>query len=304
MDQVNKSAILEFVGSFLKKYLEERSYDSIEPLLSEDFTCGGLLSVLSEDFIDYKACLKNSILHNFSKHHYRMLTFVEKPISYDRILCVFTIEFMTSIRGLEQPPQLMSFTMIVQTHQEQFLLEHLHQSTLANHNNRHHLAQMAVDQLTGLYNNWKFNEILEDFLNQNRRYYVQAVLLMIDVDHFTEINETLGEDEGDRILSEIASAVKKRLRTTDYIGRWEGEKFIVLMPHTNYKDGLTTAETIRRMVAHTNFGLHRSLTISIGISGVEMVESVEHWIEMANDLLIQAKSQGRNRVVGASVNRV
>lgn len=294
----NNPLLDSFVKTFLNEYFFNASGVSVESTLSSHFTCAGVGVEWSPSDPFAGSVLKAHLNYPGGQPKLEVLESGEQEL--DEAVTLLTIQLALSamVRGTKHAPITVALSLVVRLEEHHYVLEHLHQSLIEDEDEHHRLTQLTIDKLTGLYSHWKFYEIIEDYLNQNRRYAVQAALIMVDVDHFTEINETIGTAEGDRILSEMALIIKKRLRTTDYVGRWDGQTFIALMPHTSYKDGFNTAESIRRMLSHTNFGMKRSLTVSIGISGIETIDSVEQWLDLTHRLMVEAKKQGRNKVVG------
>lgn len=294
----NNPLLDSFVKTFLNEYLLEPSGVSAEQALTSGFLCNGVgVEWIRQDPFE-KSVLKADLNYPKVGMRYEIIHVDEDEFLEDLWILDVSLLVSSTVRGRRNEPLRLAITLIIQLTEKGYAVKHLHQSIVEEQDDHHRLTQLTIDKLTGLYTHWKFYEIIEDYLNQNRRYAVQAALVLIDVDHFTEINETVGTSEGDRILCEMAVIIKKRLRTTDYVGRWEGQTFIALMPHTSYKDSLATAESIRRMLSHTNFGMKRSLTVSIGISGIETIDSVEQWIDLTNRLMLEAKKQGRNKVIG------
>ncbi|KYH31440.1 GGDEF domain-containing protein [Neomoorella mulderi] len=159
---------------------------------------------------------------------------------------------------------------------------------------------MAVtDGLTGVFNYRYFEQSLERLLSPQHQLRSLAVL-MVDIDHFKEINDSYGHLVGNRVLTEIAAILKEHTREQDVVTRFGGEEFAIILPGTDYRGALQVAERIRRAVAEHTFnrgGPPVHLTISTGMAvwpedGVHKEELVSR----ADLALYQAKTTGRNSV--------
>lgn len=150
------------------------------------------------------------------------------------------------------------------------------------------------DQLTHLYNRHKFNELIPAIdLQYNRKYS----LLMLDIDHFKKINDSLGHDVGDKTLKELAFILKTLVRKTDILARWGGEEFILLLRDTTYEEGLIFAERIREAIYNHVFSI-QNITISIGVSHSSLGKNIDNVRYQADQALYLAKKEGRNQSVG------
>jgi diguanylate cyclase (GGDEF)-like protein len=127
-------------------------------------------------------------------------------------------------------------------------------------------------------------------------------LLMLDVDHFKQINDRWGHQVGDQALTLIAQTLRTRIRVFDSIARYGGEEFVVVMPGTNELDALSAAERLRGAVEELRFvpepGLAHPLTVSVGIACLQpgSRSTPERLIQAADQALYAAKRAGRNRV--------
>ena len=113
--------------------------------------------------------------------------------------------------------------------------------------------QATYDGMTKLYNRQKTEDILKIEIDRSRRYGIELSVLMLDIDDFKKINDTYGHPTGDTVLREISRLIRKCIRKTDYAGRWGGEEFIVIAPHTDLKGASVFAESIREIVEATDF---------------------------------------------------
>jgi diguanylate cyclase (GGDEF)-like protein len=154
------------------------------------------------------------------------------------------------------------------------------------------------DALTGLINRRALDDALSHELNRLQRYRSDFCVLMLDIDFFKSVNDRFGHMAGDRFLQQFAAVVSERLRNTDALGRWGGEEFLLICPQTRLDAALALAESVRRTVADTDFGLESSHSVSIGVAQANSADSIESLMGRADACLYQAKQSGRNRVVG------
>lgn len=163
--------------------------------------------------------------------------------------------------------------------------------------NRKLLELSITDKLTGLYNRQKTDQrLMEEYHKLLRYSEYRCSLMMIDVDWFKHVNDSYGHQTGDRILIQIADLLKRTLRSTDIIGRWGGEEFIVILPHTTQEQALAAAENLRQSVEEFWFGLDFPITISIGVGEMSRSISVHESVGMIDGALYSAKNSGRNCV--------
>ena len=165
------------------------------------------------------------------------------------------------------------------------------------------LEQKAIrDSLTGLFNHEHLKEQLADEVSRAGRYHSHLSFLLLDLDHFKNINDTCGHPFGDYVLHEFARRVTDMTRHSDVFARYGGEEFALIMPHTDSKAAVAVAEKIREEIYATEFssGNHRRhITVSIGVCSFfgDNIVSPGEFIEFADLALYQAKKEGRNRVV-------
>ena len=122
--------------------------------------------------------------------------------------------------------------------------------------------------------------------------------MMLDLDHFKQINDTWGHQAGDRVLKHVARELAGRLRRQDFIGRFGGEEFVILLPETGIEDALTLCDALRAHIDACHFTFKSkpvAVTISIGVTAVDAGEPAEHAFKRADDGLYAAKRNGRNR---------
>jgi len=166
-------------------------------------------------------------------------------------------------------------------------------------------AQLAVqattDPLTGLRNRRCFFEKAEEMLGLHQRYKTDLSILMIDIDHFKTINDSLGHDGGDAVLQRFAEVLSSMVREVDMVARFGGEEFAVLLPDTKRLGAAVLAERTRAAIERTVFEYQDnklSVTASIGMASIasENVASISELISVADNRLYLAKKHGRNRI--------
>jgi diguanylate cyclase len=164
-----------------------------------------------------------------------------------------------------------------------------------------------TDQLTGLSNRRFLDGLLAREWARSRRYGQHLSVLLIDVDHFKQVNDVHGHLTGDRCLQTMAACIKGMLRQmTDHAARYGGEEFCVVLPETDLPGAAVVAERIRAKIESTSVVDHHlslRLTVSIGVACATATSSpgsVDELMQMADKALYQSKSDGRNRVTSAA----
>jgi diguanylate cyclase (GGDEF)-like protein len=165
------------------------------------------------------------------------------------------------------------------------------------------LYQMTIkDGLTGIYNKRFFLDALDKEISRAQRYDRDLSMLMLDLDHFKNINDTYGHLAGDYVLQVVARLIHTRARREEVFCRYGGEEFAILLPETANAGALKLAEQIRKLVGSHTFifvGEEINLTVSIGVSSTLSGDlSVDEFIRMADGQLYKAKLDGRNCVRG------
>ncbi|MBI3179124.1 MAG: diguanylate cyclase [Deltaproteobacteria bacterium] len=162
-------------------------------------------------------------------------------------------------------------------------------------------ALSVTDDLTGLYNHRAMQQRLRDEFLRAQRYNDPLSLLMIDLDHFKEINDKSGHLFGDQVLIQLAKLLRKAVRETDFVARYGGEEFLVILPQTHFSGCLPVAERVWRSVAEHEYVAEKNktrVTVSVGVSFFpnKNVATVEQLLHSADQALYQAKREGRNRI--------
>ncbi len=159
------------------------------------------------------------------------------------------------------------------------------------------------DPLTGVSNRRHFDERLRAAVSFGVRHKTDLVLLMLDLDHFKRVNDTLGHPAGDQVLKSVSRVARGAIRTEDVLGRYGGEEFTVLAPGIDVKGGAALGERLRALVEGTSVpweGKAVRVTVSIGVATLATsgrTPDAQRLLRDADACLYQAKAQGRNRVV-------
>jgi len=153
----------------------------------------------------------------------------------------------------------------------------------------------TTDALTNIHNRYSIMNILSNEINRSNRYNSSLSILMYDIDHFKTVNDTYGHDIGDKVLISLSNLVSSHIRDVDYIGRYGGEEFLIIMPNTSLADASTYAERLRKTVEKYYFEEIGKLTISIGIVERED-ENINVMFKRVDNLLYESKNNGRNKI--------
>lgn len=159
-------------------------------------------------------------------------------------------------------------------------------------------TQAISDGLTGLHNYRHFQETLKAEVSRAQRYEETFCLLMLDLDRFKLVNDTVGHQKGDEVLRAVASVMRACSRESDYLARYGGEEFVVLLPRTDLDEARLLAERLRSQVATVDIGHPElSVTTSIGVACYPTSATDSDGVLAAADAaLLRAKAQGRDRV--------
>jgi diguanylate cyclase len=159
----------------------------------------------------------------------------------------------------------------------------------------------TTDALTDLANRRRALDVAAQQLGRRRRDGTPLSLILGDVDHFKSINDRFGHDVGDRVLVEVAQALRRATREYDTVCRWGGEEFLVVLPETALSAALQVAERAREAVQQARVSHNGHVlvaTITLGVSTLRDGESLEDAIARADAAMYRGKVGGRNRCVG------
>lgn len=154
----------------------------------------------------------------------------------------------------------------------------------------------TTDSLTGIANRREFSAILAREVERAKRYATPVSLAMYDLDFFKRVNDGFGHDVGDYVLQAVTGLVQENIRATDFVARWGGEEFMVLMPQSDMQAAQTVAEKLRLAIAGHGFDKVGKLTASFGVAEFETQDDLNLLLKRVDDALYLAKEKGRNRV--------
>lgn len=173
------------------------------------------------------------------------------------------------------------------------------------------IENMAItDDLMQIKNRRYFFNRLEEEFNRSKRYKNPIGIILMDIDHFKLINDNYGHQMGDKVLKDISKLIKRICRNTDIVARYGGEEIILLLPNTNEKGTLDTAEKIRVIIEQESIDVDMNnkinITASFGIISIsaEKIDTIDNYdilIQLSDKALYKAKQNGRNRVEVASL---
>ncbi|NPA87159.1 MAG: GGDEF domain-containing protein [Epsilonproteobacteria bacterium] len=163
---------------------------------------------------------------------------------------------------------------------------------LENKRHKNHLEEASFkDYLTDTYNRRKFYEIAASLPSDKTHS-----LIMLDIDHFKQINDNYGHDKGDFVLKEVADIIRHNIRKNDYIFRWGGEEFIILLKNTDLEGGMKVVEKLKNDIESHDFqGL--KITSSFGICETNKITN--DTLQKLDEALYESKRKGRNRITVA-----
>ncbi|MDF2546193.1 MAG: signal transduction protein [Anaerosolibacter sp.] len=165
-----------------------------------------------------------------------------------------------------------------------------------NHTMTEMEKMVMLDGLTKIYNHKYMYERLDQEIQEAKRYGKHLTVIMVDIDHFKKVNDVYGHQVGDHVLSKLAMFIKDNLRSMDIVGRYGGEEFMIILPETALAQGYMVADKIRQLVESMEWEeKNLKITISGGVTAW-MDEGALKMVKKADDLLYQAKKNGRNRI--------
>lgn len=168
------------------------------------------------------------------------------------------------------------------------------------HNLEVELQKCSItDELTRLFNRRRINEVLKEQYDIFKRFGTTSSYIMLDIDHFKQINDTYGHQVGDEVLKKMATYISGTIRKIDSAGRWGGEEFLIVCPQTGCVDAKHLAEKIRKGIMTLKISKDIQLTASFGVTEIIADEPIEALVKRVDDALYQAKAKGRNQTVGS-----
>ena len=198
--------------------------------------------------------------------------------------------------------------------EQRYVAEELELLTLVGHHvatvfeNARLFDSATFEGLTGLYRREALLEILDREWSRSQRYERPLAVALADLDHFKEINDRYGHLAGDLVLQRVAAELRNQLRETDFIGRYGGEEFLIVLPETTLEGGRLFAEKMRQRIEGLEIPIEAGetvrVTLSIGVAAREGERDdgrarSRALLAAADEALYAAKSDGRNRVIAA-----
>jgi diguanylate cyclase (GGDEF)-like protein len=152
--------------------------------------------------------------------------------------------------------------------------------------------------LTGLANRRVFDERINGMIESAKRYNRPLTMLSMDLDHFKDINDTLGHLAGDEVLKSVAKVLTQAVRSTDLLVRMGGDEFLLILDNTDKVSAQILAERLCKAIDGLDVRADKNvkLGMSIGLAQIEESETLSQWLERADDILYHAKASGRSRV--------
>jgi diguanylate cyclase (GGDEF)-like protein/PAS domain S-box-containing protein len=162
------------------------------------------------------------------------------------------------------------------------------------------LVKLSItDPLTGVYNRRHFERRIRDEIKKARLEGRDLSLVILDLDHFKSINDRFGHDKGDQVLKATTDLIREHLQGKGTLARWGGEEFVILLPGLSAGDAADLAETLREGINNMRFDGDAEITASFGVAGLAPDDTFDTLIKKADNMLYEAKANGRNRVRAA-----
>jgi len=153
----------------------------------------------------------------------------------------------------------------------------------------------TIDKLTQVYNRHTFEDLIEKEIDRASRYNSPMSLVMFDLDHFKMINDTYGHSAGDVVLRSVSGLVKGHIRSSDSLGRWGGEEFMLLLPEKRLGTAVAVAEKLRTLIEEQK-NEASNVTASFGVTEFRAGDTIETICDRVDNAMYKAKNNGRNRV--------
>ena len=157
-------------------------------------------------------------------------------------------------------------------------------------------ALTITDSLTQIYNRLKLDSELQLEISRANRYGTQLSTILIDIDNFKSVNDTFGHQFGDTVIVKIAQILKDNIRSTDVLGRWGGEEFLIICPDAGNDSAVKLAEKLREAIERQEYPKVNQKTCSFGVSTYKKKDTLNTLLNRADRALYQSKNQGKNQV--------
>ena len=160
-------------------------------------------------------------------------------------------------------------------------------------------ARAEIDSLTKLYTRAALNEKLSSIHQYSLLNQKNYSILLLDIDHFKNINDTYGHLVGDQVLNRIGPVLRSNIREVDIAARYGGEEFLIVLPDLDSENAKKIGERIQQSLKSTKFPIEHVLTVSAGIASNQETQDVMELLGLADERLYRAKNTGRNRIIDA-----
>lgn len=165
--------------------------------------------------------------------------------------------------------------------------------------NREITKLSVTDRLTGLHNRMKLDTVLAEAMTRAARYQEPLSIILLDIDHFKQVNDTHGHLVGDDVLVRVAAVLGGLIRDVDTLGRWGGEEFLLILPHTDLEHAAMVADKLRRAVGQETLPVVGPKTASFGVASHRPGDTATDLLARADQALYDAKHTGRDKVCTA-----
>ena len=160
-----------------------------------------------------------------------------------------------------------------------------------------HLTSLSfTDTLTGVYNRRYFKKKAEEEIEQSKRLDRRFSIIMLDLDHYKNINDNFGHDVGDVVLKTVSRRIMEKIRKADTLARWGGEEFVIILADITCQQAAAIAEKLRKRIMKTEIPVAGGVTASFGVTDYKDEDTVDDLIQRADRMLYLAKLEGRNCV--------
>lgn len=220
----------------------------------------------------------------------------DKEIKTSRIISVPIMDTQSKARVYILPKR-----KICSYHKDLFcMISKMIKSAITNFLNMKKLETAAlIDPLTNCYNRRAFDRTLEQDIAKAERYGTDVCIIMFDIDHFKQINDSYGHKAGDEILSAFTENIISAIRKSDYLARYGGEEFVLVLPETKLPSALEQAERLRQKIEEMSVIFDNKtikVTTSAGVAAYKKGVTKNSLLQKADTFLYDAKNQGRNRI--------
>lgn len=169
-------------------------------------------------------------------------------------------------------------------------------NTMLKNKNKEYEVLASTDPLTGLYNRYKFEQLFLSSMQLIQQRKAKASLILLDIDHFKNINDTYGHNAGDSVLQQLSALLLENVRDVDIVCRWGGEEFLILLPTVDKQKAFHIAQKLRIKIQNHSFEKVDNITASFGVAEIEYDNSLKDAVSIVDAALYKAKNDGRNCV--------